>query len=106
MSAQKKYVPLLLAVIWLVGTTISAAFGGFNSMSDTQLMIYTDGLLENCRGGLPNLKSTKQACVDYGTMKRLLDKRGWCWGKKTDEYAYQHSWHKCNANSYHWNSHQ
>lgn len=53
-----------------------------------------------CRGGSGDKSETWYACGRRDTLAQSLYAMGYCFGKK-NEYGYQYSWHKCQADSEH-----
>lgn len=60
---------------------------------------------EACRGGAGDENATWMACGARDYISQLLRTRGFCHGKD-GEYAYQMTWHLCEAGSIGWKSYE
>lgn len=53
-----------------------------------------------CRGLHGDDPRMQPACDERQRLGRLLDRQGWCYGKK-DQFGYQMQWHRCTPTSLH-----
>lgn len=63
--------------------------------SDVDLLKLYETFNTRCRGGAGSERDTKWACDSRDAVADDLEKRGWCWGKPTDQAEYQRTWTLC-----------
>ena len=72
---------------------------GAGASDEVKGLIAAEGMLdEECRGGSLNDAMTGYACRARQTIGVVLDKNGWCYGKK-DESPPLMRWHRCTTDS-------
>lgn len=88
----------VLAFVFLVTPPAAAA-----SPKVTGLIAQWKVAINLCRGA-PDAEwdapETTRACDREDAITRKLNRLGWCYGRKSDEYNALHKWHRCRADSY------
>ena len=86
-----------IAALFLLISSI--AFSANLTNQDIQSHISVENTLNSmCRGGRGDDPDTGRACDARNKTLKVINRLGWCYGKK-NQAAYQMKWHPCTVNS-------